>query len=178
MTDDAGQAGDADQAGDAGESRRVAERIIAKLTASHTTIAVAESLTGGLLTSALVDVPGASAVLHGGVVTYDTALKHSMLGVDAVVLAAHGAVHPDVALQMAVGVRSALAVRGENAQIGLSTTGVAGPDPQDGQEPGTVFIGLAVGHEVRYLPLTLEGDRDAVRRESVTRALQFLEGFL
>ena len=155
-----------------------AERIVASLTASHSTIAIAESLTGGLLTSALVDVPGASAVLLGGVVAYDTALKHSVLGVDAEVLAAHGAVHPDVAVQMAVGVRSALAARGEDARIGLSTTGVAGPDPQDGQEPGTVFIGLAIGHEVRSFPLRLRGDRQAIRRETVERALEILEGYL
>jgi nicotinamide-nucleotide amidase len=153
-------------------------RIVASLTASRRTLAVAESLTGGLLTSALVDVPGASAVLTGGVVAYDTALKHSVLGVDAVVLAAHGAVHPDVAVQMAVGVRTALAVRGEPAAIGLSTTGVAGPDPQDGQEPGTVFIGLAIGHEVRSFPLQLEGDRRSIREQTVQRALEILERFL
>ena len=160
------------------DSAGAAARIVASLTVSHTTIAIAESLTGGLLTSALVDVPGASAVLHGGVVAYDTALKHSVLGVDAEVLAAHGAVHPDVAVQMAVGVRSALAVRGENASIGLSTTGVAGPDPQDGQEPGTVFIGLAIGHEVRSFAVRLHGDRQAIRRGAVDRALEILEDFL
>jgi nicotinamide-nucleotide amidase len=156
----------------------VASRIVASLTTSHRTIAVAESLTGGLLTSALVDVPGASAVLHGGVVAYDTALKHSVLGVDAEVLAAHGAVHPDVAMQMAVGVRTALAVRGEPAAIGVSTTGVAGPEPQDGHDAGVVFIGLAIGHDVRSFPLRLEGDRRSIREQTVQRALEILEEFL
>ncbi|MCS5720831.1 CinA family protein [Herbiconiux sp. CPCC 203407] len=159
-------------------SETVASRIIASLTRSRTTIAVAESLTGGLLTSALVDVPGASAVLHGGVVAYDTALKHSVLGVDAEVLAAHGAVHPDVAMQMAVGVRTALEVRGEPAAIGLSTTGVAGPEPQDGHDAGVVFIGLAIGHDVRSFPLRLEGDRRSIREQTVERALEILEDFL
>jgi nicotinamide-nucleotide amidase len=159
-------------------SETVASRIVSSLTTSRTTIAVAESLTGGLLTSALVDVPGASAVLHGGVVAYDTALKRSLLGVDAEVLAAHGAVHPDVAMQMAVGVRTVLEVRGEPAAIGLSTTGVAGPEPQDGHEAGVVFVGLAIGHDVRSFPLRLEGDRRSIREQTVERALEILEDFL
>ena len=155
-----------------------AARIIATLTASHTTIAIAESLTGGLLTSALVDVPGASAVLRGGVIAYDTAIKHAVLGVDAEVLAAHGAVHPDVAMQMAVGVRTALAVDGVPAEIGIATTGAAGPDPQDGQPPGTAFVGLAIGGEVRSFALHIPGDRDAVRAGVVERALAILEEHL
>ncbi|WP_407933000.1 CinA family protein [Herbiconiux daphne] len=152
-----------------------AARIVSALTTSHTTIAVAESLTGGLLTAELVSVPGASAVLVGGIVAYDTELKHTVLGVDAEVLAAHGPVHPDVAMQMAVGVRSALAVRGEPAHIGIATTGVAGPDSQGGQPPGTVFIGLAIGGDVRSHALRLSGDRAAVRAESVRLALALLE---
>ncbi len=155
-----------------------AVRIIASLTSSHTTIAVAESLTGGLLTSALVDVPGASAVLRGGVIAYDTAIKHSVLGVDAEVLAAHGAVHPDVAMQMAVGVRSVLAVDGVPAEIGIATTGVAGPDAQDGQPPGTAFVGLAIRADVRCFALRLTGDRAAVRAEVVRRSLMILEDSL
>jgi nicotinamide-nucleotide amidase len=152
----------------------VAVRIVDHLVASRTTIAVAESLTGGLLTAALVDVPGVSAVLRGGVVAYDTALKHTLLGVDAEVLSAHGPVHPDVAMQMAVGVRSALAVRDLPALVGIATTGVAGPDPQDGQPPGTVFIGIAVGSTVRAHALQLAGDRAAVRAGAVLAALELL----
>jgi nicotinamide-nucleotide amidase len=152
-----------------------AGRIIAALTTSRTTIAVAESLTGGLLTAEFVSVPGASVVLVGGLVAYDTALKHTLLGVDAEVLAAHGPVHPDVAMQMAVGVRSALAVQGRPVHIGIATTGVAGPDPQGGQPPGTVFIGLAIGADVRSFRLSITGDRSAVRTESVRHALAILE---
>lgn len=161
-----------------GAPAEVAAGIVARLTAAHGTLAVAESLTGGLLTAAIVDVPGASAVLHGGVVAYDTALKNSVLGVDAAVLAAHGAVHPDVAVQMAVGVRSVLAVDGVEAQIGIATTGAAGPDPQDGQEPGTVFIGLSFGGEVRSFAFRLEGDRAAIRAATVQRALEILDEFV
>ncbi len=158
-----------------GEADARAERIVRALTARHVTIAVAESLTGGLLTAAFVAVPGASVVLRGGVVAYDTAIKHSVLGVDAEVLAAHGPVHPDVAMQMAAGVRTALALDGVESEIGLSTTGVAGPDAQDGHPPGTAFVGVAVGATVRSFALQLPGDRNTVRASVVQEALRFLE---
>jgi nicotinamide-nucleotide amidase len=155
-----------------------ASRIVSVLTARHTTLGIAESLTGGLLAAAVVEVPGASAVLRGAVVAYDTGIKHSLLGVDAEVLAAHGPVHPDVAMQMATGVRTALALNGEEPQIGLATTGVAGPEPQDGHAPGTAYIGLAVGSSVRSVEVHATGDRSAVRAEVVARALALLEEFL
>ena len=148
--------------------------IIASLAARHHTIAVAESLTGGLLVSELIGTPGASAVVSGGVVAYNTELKHTLLGVDAEVLAAHGAVHPDVAAQMAVGVRECLAVGGEPAYIGISTTGVAGPDQQDGQPVGTVYLGFAIGTDVRTTHLTLSGSREEIRSAVVYEALKKL----
>ena len=152
--------------------------IIEALAAKHFTIAVAESLTGGLLVAELVRTPGASAVVLGGVVAYSTELKHTLLGVDAEVLAAHGPVHPDVAAQMAAGVRDALAVGGEPAHIGISTTGVAGPDPQGGQAVGTVYLGFAIGFEVRTKRLQLEGSRDAIRTAVVYEALSELADLL
>ncbi|MGD8193892.1 CinA family protein [Herbiconiux sp. P18] len=161
-----------------GSTFEAAERIVSVLSARQLTIGVAESLTGGLLTAALVEVPGASAVLRGGVVAYDTAVKHSLLQVDAEVLAAHGPVHPDVAMQMAVGVRRALAVDGVEPGVGIATTGVAGPGPQDGHPAGTAFIGLAVGRDVRSVALAVEGDRAAVRAAVTARALALLEEFL
>jgi nicotinamide-nucleotide amidase len=97
--------------------------VIADLTAAGLTIAVAESLTGGSVVAELVRVPGASAVVRGGVVAYATPLKHSLLGVPAELLAAHGPVHGDVAAAMAQGVRSAAAVHEHPADLGLSTTG-------------------------------------------------------
>ena len=156
----------------------LAAGIIETLAARHYTIAVAESLTGGLLVSELISTPGASVVVNGGVVAYNTELKHTLLGVDAQVLAAHGAVHPDVAVQMAVGVRDALAVAGESAYIGISTTGVAGPDPQDGQSVGTVYLGFAIGTEVRFLELKLEGSREDIRNASVSESLKELARLL
>lgn len=148
--------------------------VIAALVAKQHTIAVAESLTGGLLVAELVNTPGASAVVFGGVVAYNTELKHSILGVHAEVLAAHGAVDPDVAAQMAAGVRVALAVAEEPAHIGIATTGVAGPDPQDGQPVGTVYLGFAIGAEVTTTHLQLEGSRQAIREAAVTASLSEL----
>lgn len=142
------------------------------------TVAVAESLTGGLLVSALVDVPGASKVVCGGVVAYQSELKHSLLGVSATLLAEHGAVHPDVAAEMAMGVRERLTLDGVTADIGIATTGVAGPDPQDGQPVGTVFVGIAWGDDVEVLPLSLEGDRSAIRSATVDESLSALQHML
>lgn len=152
--------------------------IIAALAAKHFRIAVAESLTGGLLVAELIRAPGASAVVSGGIVAYDTELKHSLLGVDAEVLAAHGAVHPDVAAQMAAGVRVALAVGGQPAHIGISTTGVAGPDTQDGQAVGTVYLGFAIGSQVTTKHLQLSGSREAIRAAAVDESLAELARLL
>ncbi|MGV8883992.1 MAG: CinA family protein [Microbacteriaceae bacterium] len=159
-------------------SEQLSARLIPLLTARGLTVAVAESLTGGLLTSELIRTPGASAVVRGGIVAYDTALKHSLLGVDSGLLAVYGAVHPDVARQMAVGVRAALAVADLPADIGIATTGVAGPDPQDGQPVGTVFVAIAIGMEISVLQLALNGDREAIRSAVVSESLVELERLL
>jgi nicotinamide-nucleotide amidase len=148
--------------------------VVHLLTERGLTIAVAESLTGGLLVSELIRTPGASAVVVGGVVAYSTALKHSVLGVDAALLASNGAVDPEVARQMASGVRAVLAVDGRPADIGVATTGVAGPDPQDGKPVGTVFLGIAFGDEVRSVELGLSGSRDEVRAAVVVEALALI----
>ncbi len=145
--------------------------MIRRLTREGLTIAVAESLTGGLLVAELINTPGASVVVLGGVVAYNTELKHSVLGVSDELLASHGAVHPDVAAQMATGVRTALAVAGEPARIGISTTGVAGPDPQDGQPVGTVFLGFAIGDRVTTQRLALSGSRSDIRSATVEASL-------
>ena len=108
------------------------------LLARGETLAVAESLTGGALGAAITAVPGVSATFRGGVTAYATDVKALLLGVDPDLLARRGAVDPDVALQMAVGVRDRL-----GATWGLSTTGVAGPDPQDGHLPGEVHVAVA-----------------------------------
>jgi nicotinamide-nucleotide amidase len=152
--------------------------VVALLTSRGLTIAVAESLTGGLLVAELIGTPGASAVVNGGVVAYNTALKHSVLGVDAGLLAERGAVDAEVARQMASGVRSALAVHGRAADIGISTTGVAGPDPQDGKPVGTVYLGFAIGTEVVSVALQLSGTRDGIRNAVVSESLAQLTRLL
>lgn len=154
--------------------RPLAVRIVAELARRGERIAVAESLTGGLLVSALVDVPGASAVVSGGVVAYATPLKHEVLGVDAGLLAERGAVDPEVARQLARGVRERLAIGDRAADHGIATTGVAGPDPQDGQAPGTVWLGIADAAGESAVGLHLAGDRDAVRMATVDEALRVL----
>ena len=156
----------------------VAARVVAILIERGLTIAVAESLTRGLLVAELIGVPGASATVLGGVVAYNTALKHSILGVDAELLAEHGPVHPEVARQMADRVRAALAVDGEPADIGVSTTGVAGPGPQGGRPAGTVYLGFAIGGDVSSLRLELGGDRGAIREKTVFESLSWLRNDL
>lgn len=135
-------------------------------------IAVAESLTGGLVVASLVSVPGASLSLRGGVVAYDSAIKSSLLGVDAELLARHGAVHPEVALQMAEGVRRAMAVEGSRAHVGLSTTGIAGPDSPDGQPVGTVHIGVSTPGGTFVTSHVFPGDRAEIREAARMRALE------
>lgn len=134
-------------------------------------LACAESLTGGLLTSAVVDTPGASLVLRGGVVAYDTEIKRSVLGVDAELLEREGAVDPDVAQQMAEGVRRALRTSHGDADVGLATTGVAGPEPQDGKSVGTVFIAVATPAGTHVRQLALAGSREDIRRATVDSVL-------
>lgn len=152
--------------------------LVGSLREQGLTVAFAESLTGGLLVAEFVSVPGASKVVAGGVVAYQTEVKHSQLGVSATLLAEHGAVHPDVAAGMASGVRERLTLGHRPADIGISTTGVAGPDPQDGQPVGTVYVGLAWHDHVEVVPLALEGDRMAIRQATVAESLSALQRLL
>jgi nicotinamide-nucleotide amidase len=146
--------------------------LIAELTRRGLRIAVAESLTGGLVAGELTRIPGASLAVSGAIVAYDTAVKRSLLGVPSELLAAHGAVHPEVARAMAEGARRALAIDGRPADLGLATTGVAGPDPQDGRSPGTVYVGIATTHGSDVIALALDGDRTAIRRATVRAAIE------
>ncbi|WP_158868028.1 CinA family protein [Leifsonia sp. AG29] len=145
--------------------------LVRELTARGLTIAAAESLTGGQLTAELTRVPGASAVVLGGAVVYATELKHTLLGVDSALLEAEGPVHPEVARQLARGVRERLAVAGRPADLGVATTGVAGPDPQGGRPVGTVYVGIASAAGVRAVELRLDGDRASIRNDTVERAV-------
>lgn len=145
--------------------------LVACLARRHLTLAVAESLTGGELTAEFTRPAGASAVVLGGAVVYATELKHTIAGVDAALLAERGPVDPEVAIRLARGIRHALAVGGRAADIGVATTGVAGPDPQGGQEPGTVFIGISTDAGSHVLRLALAGSRAEVRAATVAAAV-------
>lgn len=157
-----------------------AQRVLATLKERGLKLAVAESLTGGALSSEFVSVPGASDSFLGSVVAYSTALKQAILGVDAGLLASRGAVDPDVASAMAHGVRAALAGAASlpsSRVIGLAVTGVAGPDPQDSKPVGTVFIAVAGPEDGRVYvrALALDGTRSQIRTASVDAALALLE---
>lgn len=150
----------------------VAAKLIAIATVHQLTLATAESLTGGMVASTIVDVPGASVVFRGGVVSYQTALKHSLLGVDDGLLAEVGAVDPRVAKRMAEGVRRALDVDGEPADVGIATTGVAGPGAQDGHAPGEVFVAVATAELTRVEHFTFSGSRAQIRELAAAAALE------
>lgn len=137
------------------------------------TVSAAESLTGGLLGSLLSETAGASGSYRGAVVAYATDLKADLLGIPAELLAARGAVDPDVAVAMALGVRKRL-----GSTYGLSLTGVAGPDPQDGVEPGTVYVGVAAPDGTDLRRLRLPGDRPRVRLLAAVAALDALRRYL
>jgi len=151
----------------------VAQRVLDALVAAGETLAVAESLTGGLLAASVVSVPGASRAFRGGVVAYATDLKERLLAVDPVALESTGPVDPTVAVQMAMGARWRL-----DATWALSTTGVAGPDPQpsdpSGAAVGTVYLGIAGPRIGQAVMLRLEGDREQIRAEAARQALLLL----
>jgi nicotinamide-nucleotide amidase len=150
-------------------AEQLAAEAIAALTARDQTVAVAESLTGGMVAAALTSVPGSSAVFVGAVVAYATRLKTALLGVPADLLAAHGPVHQDVATAMASGVRDRL-----GATYGLATTGVAGPGPSDGRPAGTVFVAVSGPDGSLVEKLDLAGSRPQVRKASVRAVLSLL----
>ncbi len=147
-----------------------AARVLGRLVERGETLAVAESLTGGLVAADLTSVPGASRSFRGSLTAYVTALKGEILGVDGTLLAERGAVDPEVARQMAAGVRRAL-----GADWGIATTGVAGPEPQDGQPVGKVYVAVAGPSGVEKVSaLRLNGSRADIRKESVRSVLELL----
>ncbi len=150
----------------------LAHQLLELAGASGLSIATAESLTAGLLAARLVDVPGASRVFRGGIVAYDTALKHSLLGVDAALLSEAGPVDPRVAVQLAEGVRAACAIDGRPADVGIATTGVAGPDRQNGHAVGEVYVAVSSSAGVRVEQHQCHGDRAEIRTQTVLHALR------
>lgn len=148
-----------------------AKTVVSRLTAQGKTLATAESCTGGLLGKQITDVPGASAVYLGGVISYAYAVKTALLGVDARLLEEQGAVCETVAVQMAQGVRRLL-----HADYALATTGNAGPgaDPKN-PNVGEIYVACASAEKAACKRLTLHGDREENRLETCRAALRLLE---
>lgn len=152
------------------ESGRIRARAaVEALQHAGLTVAVAESLTGGGVASALTAIPGCSAVFRGGAVTYDAQAKAQVLGVSTHLLAERGPVDPDVALAMARGARRLFAT-----DVAVATTGVAGPASHGGHPPGSVYLGWVTNRAAGVIHAQLPGSRDQVRPATVDLALQVL----
>ncbi len=146
-----------------------AEALVARLQADGLHVAVAESCTGGLLQAAIVGIPGASKVFIGGIVAYADTLKHSLLGVDDALLQSAGSVSASVAEAMAHGARDAT-----GADLAIAVTGLAGPEGGSDAKPvGTVWVAvLGPNHVMNAHRLNLEGDRNAIREQTVAAAIE------
>ena len=140
----------------------LAAEVVGLLKQRGETLSFCESLTAGLGSATIAEVPGASVVLRGGLVTYATDLKSSLAGVDADHLEETGPIDPVVAAQMAVG-----AAKRCVADIGTSCTGVAGPDPQDDKPVGLVYTAIAFGGKAKVFEHEFTGDRNAIRNQTV-----------
>lgn len=148
----------------------VETRVFLALRAAGETLATAESLTGGQLAAVVTDVPGVSDTYLGGVVSYASELKVSLLGVPEEVVAEHGVVSPQCAEAMATGVRGLT-----GATWAVSTTGVAGPTEQEGKPVGTVYVGIAGPGHLDSMELRLDGDRPTIQAQTCQEALAALE---
>ncbi|MFG2060006.1 CinA family protein [Micromonospora sp. NPDC048871] len=152
-----------------GSMGRAAAAVVHRLTERRETLATVESLTGGLLAATIVEIAGASVVYRGGLVVYATELKEWLAGVPGQLLAERGPVDAEVAVALAEGGR-----RRCGADWGLATTGVAGPEPQDGKPVGLVFVAVAGPDGTQVRELDLDGGRDQIRGATVTEALRLL----
>ena len=148
----------------------LAETVVKQATERGVTLGTAESLTAGLISATLAEVSGASKTLMGGIVSYDPRVKRELLGVPQTVIDGVGVVSEPCARQMAVGARKALHV-----DVAVSATGVAGPTGGTPEAPvGTVFVGCSTADETRVQECHFTGGRQAVRKQTVERALQMI----
>ncbi len=155
----------------------MAEEVIGLAKEKGLHIATAESLTAGLISAKLAEVPGASKVLLGGIVSYQDQVKSQLLGVSPGLLQMQSAVDPEVAAQLAEGVRAKFAFAMQLEQrlvIGLSATGVAGPDSVGQHDPGEVYLGLSSERGTKVFAERFGGTRGALRAKPVDRAIQLL----
>ena len=148
---------------------QLAAQAVRQALESGRTVATAESLTAGMVSAVLADTPGASGMLQGGVVAYQNSVKDAVLHVPSDLLARAGSVDPDVARAMAAGARTVL-----GADVGLSTTGVAGPEAHDGKPVGRVYIGIATAAGTAGFEYTFAGSRPDIRAAACGAALERL----
>lgn len=158
-------------AGGTAHTAFVVAKVHARLRANRWTVATGESVTGGLVVASLIDAPGASETVRGGIVAYATELKSSLLGVDAELLAAMGPVDVGVAEAMALGARTVV-----GASVGVGVTGVAGPDSQGGSPVGTVHVACVTPSVAacRVRSYSFSGGRAEVRAQATASALALL----
>ena len=151
----------------------LATRLVGQLRERDLTIATCESLTGGGIAYTLTRVPGASKVLRGGLITYASDLKVALAGVDADWVSRYGVVNETTAVEMARG-----ALDRCRAMVAVGCTGVAGPEPQEGHQPGDVWLAVAMHAEPQIAILTrhlaLEGDREAIRSQTIAQAIRMV----
>lgn len=147
-----------------------AEKLVAILKSKGLTVSTAESLTGGLIGASIVDISGASSVFNGGAITYTEKAKIEVLGVNPATVEKHTVVSEAVASEMALGARALY-----KSDIAISATGIAGPDGGSEDFPvGLVYIGVANQGGVRAYRYIFDGDRAAVRRQTVSAAIALL----
>ena len=156
------------------DERRVEELVLDLCRARGWSLATAESCTGGLVAARVTSVPGSSEVFAGGVVAYANAVKETELGVPAAVLAEHGAVSPETAAAMAMGVRARLGV-----DVGVSVTGVAGPDGGTPEKPvGLVYLHAETPEASHGIEFSFPADRESIRTRSAVAALHLVRRLL
>lgn len=147
-----------------------AQELVSLLSKKQLKIAVAESCTGGMVTSYITAVSGASQVFELGITSYSNDIKNKFLKVNTATLRKFGAVSQETANEMAKNIRAL-----SGADIGISVTGVAGPDSQEGHTPGTVFIAYCNGHDAKVKKLNIQPEsRNFVREQTVFQLLSLV----
>ena len=147
--------------------QELASSLIKKLQENNLTIAVAESLTGGLVAASLTEIPGASQVFKGSITAYADEIKQKVLNVNKETILKFTSISEQVALEMAINVRTIM-----KSDIGISTTGVAGPEKSAGFAPGLVFVAISIGDHNMCQKLEITGDRSKIRNQTVQEILQ------
>lgn len=151
----------------------VIKEISNRLTGKALKLGVAESCTGGLISHEITNLPGASKFFEMSVVSYSEKSKRSVLGVSASLLKRHGAVSEEAAVAMAEGVR-----KFSGADVSLSITGVAGPEPMEDKDIGLVYMAVCLKDVVESKGLSLHGDRETIKGDASLEALRFLNQVL